>query len=161
VVATARDPSSIPALADVLCDDVTRLALDVSDRSQRDTAVREVVERFGRIDVLVTNAGRMYLGAVEERSDDELRAMFDLHVFGPTELVRLVLPLMRKQRRGTIVQMSSMGAFLIAPGTSCYTAAKAAPRALRGARGGGRAVWHRGADRPAGHSSDGGLQRTD
>lgn len=126
VVATARDPESIPALGQSDGDGVTRLALDVTDRSQRKAVVQEVLERFGRIDVLVNNAGRMYLGAVEECADEELRAMFDLHVFAPTDLARLVLPSMRRQRCGTIVQMSSMGAFVVAPGTSCYTAAKAA-----------------------------------
>jgi NAD(P)-dependent dehydrogenase (short-subunit alcohol dehydrogenase family) len=130
VVATARDASSIPAPSDGGSDRLVRLALDVTDPAQRAAVVAHVVERFGRIDVLVNNAGSMFLGAVEECTDEDRRAMFDLHVFAPTELVRLVLPHMRGRGGGTIVQMSSKGAFLTAPATSCYTASKAALEAI-------------------------------
>jgi NAD(P)-dependent dehydrogenase (short-subunit alcohol dehydrogenase family) len=126
VVATARNASAIPDLPDLPEDRVTRMALDVTDGAQRADVVHEVIERFGSVDVLVNNAGRVYLGAVEECTDSDLREMFDLHVFGPTDLARLVLPGMRARRRGTIVQMSTMGAFLITPGFSAYTATKAA-----------------------------------
>lgn len=130
VVATARDPQSIPDLADGAQNRVSRLALEVTDGPQREEVVRKVVDRFGAIDVLVNNAGRVFLGAVEECNDSDLRAMFDLHVFGPTQLIRLVLPVMRARGRGTIVQMSTMGAFLITPGFSAYTATKAALEGL-------------------------------
>ena len=126
VVATARDPEAIAPLPDASPGTLTRLALDVTDRVQQDAVVQHVVERFGAVDVVVNNAGRMHLGAVEECTDAELRELFDLHVFAPTDLVRRVLPGMRARRRGTIVQMSSMGAFVVAPGTSSYTASKAA-----------------------------------
>jgi NAD(P)-dependent dehydrogenase (short-subunit alcohol dehydrogenase family) len=101
VVATARDPGQLSSLA--ADDGVHVIALDVTDAEQRLSAVDQAVRRFGRIDVLVNNAGRTQVGAVEETTDDELRSLFELHFFAPVALTRAALPHMRAQGGGAIV----------------------------------------------------------
>jgi NAD(P)-dependent dehydrogenase (short-subunit alcohol dehydrogenase family) len=86
--------------------------------------VEEVLGRFGRMDVLVNNAGHGQVGAVEETTEGELREIFAVHVFGPAALVRAVLPTMRRQGSGAIVQMSSFGGQVAYPGFSAYCATK-------------------------------------
>jgi NAD(P)-dependent dehydrogenase (short-subunit alcohol dehydrogenase family) len=113
-----------------LPEGVHPLALDVTASDQREAAVSEVLERFGRIDVLVNNAGRTQVGAVEETTDEELRSLFELHFFGPAALTRLVLPHMRRQGGGAIVQMSSVGGQTTAPGFGAYCATKFALEGL-------------------------------
>jgi len=122
VVATARDPGQLSNLA--TDHGVHAIALDVTDPEQRLGAVDQAVEKFGRIDVLVNNAGRTQVGAVEETTDDELRSLFELHFFGPVALTRAVLPHMRAQGGGAIVQMSSVGGQITAPGFGAYCATK-------------------------------------
>jgi NAD(P)-dependent dehydrogenase (short-subunit alcohol dehydrogenase family) len=122
VVATSRRIESLGDLGEEPLAHV--LALDVTDASQRESAVSETIERCGRIDVLVNNAGRTQVGAVEETTDDELRDLFDLHFFAPAALTRAALPHMRRPRRGAIVQMSSVGGQVTAPGFSAYCATK-------------------------------------
>ena len=122
VVATSRRTD---ALDDLAGDERAHvLALDVTDAGQRDAAVAKAIERYGRIDVLVNNAGRTQVGAVEETSDDELRSLFELHFFAPAALTRAVLPHMREQGRGAIVQMSSVGGQVTAAGFGAYCATK-------------------------------------
>jgi NAD(P)-dependent dehydrogenase (short-subunit alcohol dehydrogenase family) len=106
------------------------LALDVTNSDQREAAVAETIERFGRVDVLVNNAGRTRVGAVEETTDEELRSLFELHFFAPAALSRLVLPHMRRQGGGAIVQMSSVGGQVTAPGFGAYCATKYALEGL-------------------------------
>jgi NAD(P)-dependent dehydrogenase (short-subunit alcohol dehydrogenase family) len=128
VVATAR---SIEALEDLSPRErVEAIALDVTDAEQREAAVAQAVERFGRVDVLVNNAGRTQVGAVEETTDEELRALFELHFFAPAALTRAVLPHMRRQGGGAIVQMSSVGGQVTAPGFGAYCATKFALEGL-------------------------------
>src|SRR5690242_8560046 len=105
VVATARRPEALAGLVAAHPDQVEALALDVTDPAGVGSVVADVVERHGRIDVLVNNAGRTHVGAAEETTDAELRSLFDLHFFGPAALVRAVLPHMRERRSGAIVQM--------------------------------------------------------
>ncbi|MEU9212594.1 oxidoreductase [Streptomyces sp. NPDC048415] len=124
VVATARRPEALTDLVAAHPDQVEALTLDVTDPAGIDTVVADVVERHGRIDVLVNNAGRTHVGAAEETTDAELRSLFDLHFFGPAALVRAVLPHMRERRSGAIVQMSSMGGQMTYPGFSAYCATK-------------------------------------
>lgn len=128
VVATARRVESLAELAEH--ERVHVVALDVTDAGQRDAAVAEAVERFGRIDVLVNNAGRTQVGAVEETTDEELRFLFELHFFAPAALTRAVLPHMRRQGSGAIVQMSSVGGQVTAPGFGAYCATKFALEGL-------------------------------
>jgi NAD(P)-dependent dehydrogenase (short-subunit alcohol dehydrogenase family) len=128
VAATARRTD---ALADLDADDrVLVIPLDVTDAAGRQAAVAQAVERFGRVDVLVNNAGRTQVGAVEETTDDELRYLFDLHFFAPAALTRAVLPHMRRQGGGAIVQMSSVGGQVTAPGFGAYCATKFALEGL-------------------------------
>ncbi|MGI5457716.1 SDR family NAD(P)-dependent oxidoreductase [Streptomyces sp. CA-249302] len=124
VVGAARRPEGLDDLVAAHPDQVEALRLDVADVSAAEPAVRDVVARHGRIDVLVNNAGRGHVGAFEETGDDELRALFDVHVFGPAALVRAVLPYMRSRRSGAIVQMSSMGGQTSYPGFSAYSGTK-------------------------------------
>jgi NAD(P)-dependent dehydrogenase (short-subunit alcohol dehydrogenase family) len=128
VVATARRLDSLSDIADD--DRVAAVALDVTDAAQREAAITEALHRFGRIDVLVNNAGRTQVGAVEETTDEELRDLFELHFFAPAALTRAVLGPMRDQGGGTIVQMSSVGGQTTAPGFSAYSATKFALEGL-------------------------------
>jgi NAD(P)-dependent dehydrogenase (short-subunit alcohol dehydrogenase family) len=126
VVAAARRTEALGDLA----ERAQPVSLDVTDAAQRETAVAEAIERFGRIDVLVNNAGRTQVGAVEETTDEELRSLFELHFFAPAALTRLVLPQMRGQGGGAIVQMSSVGGQVTAPGFGAYCATKFALEGL-------------------------------
>ena len=120
VAAGARSTEAFGGLP----DGAHPLALNVTAADQREAALAETLERFGRIDVLVNNAGRTQVGAVEETTDQELRSLFELHFFAPAALTRLVLPHMRRQGGGAIVQMSSVGGQTTAPGFGAYCATK-------------------------------------
>jgi NAD(P)-dependent dehydrogenase (short-subunit alcohol dehydrogenase family) len=128
VVAAARDENRLADFA--AHDHAHAVSLDVTDAGQRERAVNQALDRFGRIDVLVNNAGRTQVGAVEETTDDELRSLFELHFFAPAALTRLVLPHMRAQGAGAIVQMSSVGGQITAPGFGAYCATKFALEGL-------------------------------
>jgi NAD(P)-dependent dehydrogenase (short-subunit alcohol dehydrogenase family) len=130
VIATARNPQ---AVLDALPDGGDRLlavGLDVGSPEQVSAAVDAAIERFGRIDVLVNNAGRGLVGAVEETSDAEARAIFDVNVFGLLAVTRAVLPHMRAARSGLVVNLSSVGGFVAWPGWGVYAATKFAVEAL-------------------------------
>ncbi|WP_318203705.1 oxidoreductase [Streptomyces sp. SCL15-4] len=124
VVGAARRTEALDDLVAAHPGTVEALHLDVTDGAQIEAAVADVVARHGRIDVLVNNAGRTHVGAVEETTDRELRELFDVHVFGPTALVRAVLPHMRERRSGAIVQMSSMGGQMSFAGFGAYSGTK-------------------------------------
>jgi NAD(P)-dependent dehydrogenase (short-subunit alcohol dehydrogenase family) len=130
VVATARRPESLDALVAAHPGRVVALQLDVTDLARIAAVVSEVVLWYGRIDVLVNNAGQGMIGAVEETTDRELRDLMDLHFFGPAALTRAVLPHMRRQKSGAIVQLSSMGGRMSFPGVSAYSATKFALEGL-------------------------------
>ena len=130
VAATARETEALADLAAEAPEGVLAVRLDVTDPEGVRRAVEETVGRFGRIDVLVNNAGRGQVGAVEETTDEELRAIFDVHLFGPAALVRAVLPVMRRQGSGAIVQMSSFGGQVAYPGFGAYCATKFALEGL-------------------------------
>ncbi|MFE3883228.1 SDR family NAD(P)-dependent oxidoreductase [Streptomyces lydicus] len=123
VVVTARNPDSLP---DYLkrSGRVLGLALDVTRSEDITRAVEAAVGQFGGIDVLVNNAGRGLLGALEEITDAEARSLFDLNVFGLVNVTRAVLPVMREAGHGKIVHIGSRSGFAGEPGVSMYSASK-------------------------------------
>jgi NAD(P)-dependent dehydrogenase (short-subunit alcohol dehydrogenase family) len=127
-VVTARNPDDVSDLARVRNSLV--LKLDVTDQDQIDTAIKTAEERFGRIDVLVNNAGIGYFGAVEESEEEQVRRMFEINVFGLSRMIQAVLPGMRKQRKGFIVNFSSIGGLCSFPALGFYNATKFAVEGL-------------------------------
>jgi NAD(P)-dependent dehydrogenase (short-subunit alcohol dehydrogenase family) len=130
VVATARRIESLDDLVRTHPRQVVPVRMDVTDHEAIRTTVANVIAEHGRIDVLVNNAGRTHVGAVEETTDEELRDLFEVHLFGPAALIRAVLPHMRTQRSGAIVQLSSMGGQLSFAGFGAYSATKFALEGL-------------------------------
>jgi NAD(P)-dependent dehydrogenase (short-subunit alcohol dehydrogenase family) len=124
VVAAARRVSTLDELVAAHPDQIDAVELDVTDLDRIATVVADVLGRHGRIEVLVNNAGRTHVGAVEETTDAELRSLFEVHLFGPAALTRAVLPHMRVRRSGAIVQISSMGGQMSFAGFSAYSATK-------------------------------------
>ena len=127
VYATARDVGKISPLADRGCE---LLPLDVTDEGSMQAAVREVERREGAVGVLVNNAGYSQSGAVEEVPMEKVRRQFETNVFGLARMCQLVLPGMRRQGWGRIVNVSSMGGRLTFPGGGYYHATKYAVEAL-------------------------------
>jgi NAD(P)-dependent dehydrogenase (short-subunit alcohol dehydrogenase family) len=130
VVATARDPRTLSDLVALAPERVLALRLDVTKADEIQSAVKAATEHFGAIDVLVNNAGYGIVGAVEETSEAELRAAFEPMFFGAVAMTQAVLPAMRERRSGTIVQVTSVGGFVTAPGFGPYCAVKHALEAL-------------------------------
>ncbi|MGW0665931.1 oxidoreductase [Streptomyces sp. NPDC002746] len=130
VVATARRPEALDDLVAAHPDRAVAVQLDVTDTARIADVVADTVLWYGRIDVVVNNAGMGMIGAVEETSDRELRDLMDLHFFGPAALVRAVLPHMRRNGSGAVVQMSSMGGRFTFPGVGAYSATKFALEGL-------------------------------
>jgi NAD(P)-dependent dehydrogenase (short-subunit alcohol dehydrogenase family) len=126
VVATARRTEALADLERRFPDRVIALPLDVTDLEQARTAIDAAVRTFGRIDVLVNNAGYGALGALEELSDDDLRRQFDTNVFGALNVTRAALPQLRRQRSGHIVQLSSLSGAVANAGEGAYAGSKAA-----------------------------------
>jgi len=131
VVATARRPESLADLVAAAPDGAAlALPLDVTQPAQVRETVDRVIARFGRIDVLVNNAGYGAVGAVEEMPEDALRRQFEANFFGAVALTRAALPHMRARRSGAIVQMSSYGGQVSVPGFGPYCATKFALEGL-------------------------------
>ncbi len=124
VLATARRPETLEGLRERGGDRVRTAALDVTDAGQVDAAVKTALEEFGRIDVVVNNAGNGSVGAVEELTMDELRALMEVMFFGAVAVTKAVVPHLRAQGSGTVVQISSMGGQLAPPGYGAYCATK-------------------------------------
>jgi NAD(P)-dependent dehydrogenase (short-subunit alcohol dehydrogenase family) len=124
VIATARRVATLDDLVAAHPDQVEALPLDVTELAGIDATVQDIVSRHGQLDVLVNSAGRSHVGAAEETTDAELRALFEVHLFGPAALIRTVLPHMRHRRSGAIVQLSSLGGQLSYAGFSAYSATK-------------------------------------
>jgi len=130
VAATARDPEAVADIARRRPETALALKLDVTRQADIESAVSETRGAFGRIDVLVNNAGYGYLAAIEEGEDADVRAMFETNFFGLAALTRAVLPVMRAQKSGAIVNVSSMGGFIGFPGSGYYAATKFAVEGL-------------------------------
>jgi NAD(P)-dependent dehydrogenase (short-subunit alcohol dehydrogenase family) len=124
VVATARHSSDVQKALPDAGDNLVAVDLDVTNARQAAAAVQAATDAFGRIDVVVNNAGRGVLGAVEEISDDEARAVFDVNVFGTLTMQRAVLPVLRAQRSGHVINISSVGGLVGSPGWGIYGATK-------------------------------------
>lgn len=125
VVATAR---RIETLDDVPA--VLKLPLDVTHPDSIDQAVENTLQQFGRIDVLVNNAGYAVRGAIEEISDEQVQKMFDVNVHGVMRMIRAVAPQMRRQKAGTMINISSIAGKLSTPANGTYSATKFALEAL-------------------------------
>jgi len=128
VVVTARQPAEVADLA--VRGETLILKLDVTDPVAIDTAVASAEARFGRIDVLVNNAGLGYFAAIEEGDDRQIRHLFEVNVFGLSRMIRATLPNMRHHGTGTIVNISSVGGLRSFPALGYYSATKFAVEGL-------------------------------
>jgi NAD(P)-dependent dehydrogenase (short-subunit alcohol dehydrogenase family) len=123
VVATGRNPEKVTSAVGEH-DDLLAVRLDVTDPAEGESAVVAAVDRFGRIDVLVNNAGNFNAGFFEELSPEEFRAQIDTTFFGPVNVTRAVLPVMRAQRSGLVITISSTAGLEGGEFTSAYAASK-------------------------------------
>ncbi len=123
VVATARNADTVTAALGQ-DDDLLAVKLDVTDPADAEAAVQAAVKRFGRIDVLVNNAGNFYAGFFEEISPEDFRAQLETTLFGPMNVTRAVLPVMRAQRSGLVVAISSTAGIVGQEFCTAYAAAK-------------------------------------
>lgn len=130
VAVTARNPASVADLVASYPDRAIALALDVNDTAQIEAAVADTEAAFGRVDVLVNNAGYGYVSAVEEGVDEDVRRMFDTNFFGAIATIKAVLPGMRARKNGYIVNISSMTGLVSNPGNVYYSASKFALESL-------------------------------
>lgn len=130
VVATARNPKALDELAATYGDAILVLPLDVTDRDAVFDTVDKARRHFGRLDVVVSNAGYGYMGAIEELEVEQTKASFDTNVFGTLWVVQAVLPILRAQASGHIVTMSSVGGVIAFPTGGTYTATKFAVEAI-------------------------------
>lgn len=130
LIATARKPEQLQDLVASYRGQVHPLSLDVTDLDNIRSAVTEAKDVFGRIDVLVNNAGYGALGAIEEVSDEAIRRQYDTNVFGTLNMVRAILPIMRQQRRGHILNLSSVGGMVSFAATGIYCSTKFAVEGL-------------------------------
>jgi len=124
LVATAREPAQLANLAERYGDAVRATALDVTDPVAAQAAVRLAVENFGGLDVLVNNAGYGNVNSVEDTELDDFREQIETNLFGTIIMTKAAIPVMREQRSGHIIQFSSVGGRIGAPGRAPYSAAK-------------------------------------
>jgi NAD(P)-dependent dehydrogenase (short-subunit alcohol dehydrogenase family) len=124
LVATARDPNRLVDLEKRYGDQLRTAALDVTDATAAGAAVQAAIDGFGRLDVLVNNAGFGHVAPFEQAPEEDFRAQIDTNFFGVVNLTRAALPIMRRQRRGHIINISSVGGRIGTPGLSAYQAAK-------------------------------------
>ncbi|WP_310630704.1 SDR family NAD(P)-dependent oxidoreductase [Paraburkholderia sp.] len=123
-VATARNQAALDDLAPEAGERLLKVALDVTDPAQIAAAVAQAREHFGAIDVLVNNAGYGYQSSIEEGEEQQIRAQFDANVFGLFALTRAVLPVMREQKRGHVINITSVAGLAGFPGSGYYAASK-------------------------------------
>ena len=124
VAATARDINSLKDLVESYPGQIFPITLNVTDYDQVQIAVKAAIKHFGRIDVLVNNAGFGIVGAAEAFTDEQVRSQLETNLYAPIEITRAVLPFMRKQKSGRILQISSIGGRVGNAGVSIYQAAK-------------------------------------
>jgi len=124
VVATARKPEQLTDLTEKYPETALALKLDVTSQADVDAAVQDALKRFVKIDVLVNNAGYGTVGAVEEQAEEEFRPMFETNVFGLIRVTQAVLPHLRAQGSGHILNLSSIGGLVASPGFGLYNGTK-------------------------------------
>jgi NAD(P)-dependent dehydrogenase (short-subunit alcohol dehydrogenase family) len=124
LLATARDPRRLEDLVKKYTNQLRTAPLDVADENAAHAAVQTALNAFGRLDVLVNNAGYGDIAPFEQLSPERFKAVMDTNFYGVVHLTRAVLPIMRKQRSGCILQISSVGGRLGLPGSTPYHAAK-------------------------------------
>lgn len=129
-VITARKPGEVQDLAQGYTDTALVLPLDVTDKAQVASAISQAHEKFGKIDVLVNNAGYGYFTSIEEGEEDKIRAQFETNFFGLVNVTQAVLPGMRAQKSGTIINFSSIGGLAAFIATGFYHATKFAVEGL-------------------------------
>lgn len=130
VVATARNKKQIEEFEEQYTNQAIAVKLDVTDPQEVRAAVKQAVEVFGRIDVLVNNAGYGTIGAIEEVSDEDVRRQYETNVFGALDVIRAVLPHMRQQRSGHILNISSVVGQVSFAGAGIYSSTKFALESL-------------------------------
>lgn len=144
VAATARDPETLRPLLDAHGDDVLPIRLDVTDRTAAIAAVQRAAEFFGRLDVVVNNAGYGLFGMVEETTEEEARAQLDTNLFGPLWVTQAALPYLRAQGSGHILQVSSLGGLAAFPTLGLYVNYPASAHGYVSSRSGMRPGQNRG-----------------
>ena len=125
IAATARKVNTISDLEAAVI-----LQLDVTNQESIQIAVDLVIQKFGRIDVLINNAGFCQVGAIEELSNDQVQQMYDVNVFGVMRMIKTVVPIMRKQKSGRIINISSIAGRLVTPVNGAYSSTKFALEAI-------------------------------
>ena len=123
---TARNTERLKELSADYPEQAVSMQLDMTNLQECENVVRETINRFGRIDVLVNNAGYEYRAAVEESEDAEIQKLFGVNVFAPVRLIKKVLPFMRERKQGLIINITSIGGVRGAVGNGMYSAAKGA-----------------------------------
>src|SRR5437660_6397160 len=124
LVATARDPRRLEDLVNKYGDQIRTVPLDVTDEKAAQASVQMAVDAFGRLDVVVNNAGYGDIAPFEQLSSERFKAVVDTNFYGVVNVTRAALPIMRKQKSGCILQISSVGGRLALPGSTAYHAAK-------------------------------------
>jgi NAD(P)-dependent dehydrogenase (short-subunit alcohol dehydrogenase family) len=124
VVATGRRPEAVAEALGGPRGNLVTIRLDVTNPMDAQTAVERSIERFGRIDVLINNAGNFYPGYFEEITSEHMRQQIETNLFGPMNVTRAVLPVMRRQRAGHVITISSVTGLIGAEGNSLYAASK-------------------------------------
>jgi NAD(P)-dependent dehydrogenase (short-subunit alcohol dehydrogenase family) len=124
VAASARDASTLDELVAAYGDAIEPIALDVTDKAAVDAAVARAHERFGRLDVVVNNAGYGLFGAIEELTEEQVRAQLETNLFGALWVTKAALPIMREQGSGHVIQVSSIGGVQAFPTIGAYHASK-------------------------------------
>ena len=126
VVGTLRNQSQMAEFEALAPERAVAIEMDITNPAQVKAGVEEAIATFGKIDVLANNAGHGLVGAIEETSDEETRRMLDTNFMGSLRVIRAVLPQMRRQQSGHIINYSAIGGFTGFPGLGVYSAAKAA-----------------------------------
>jgi NAD(P)-dependent dehydrogenase (short-subunit alcohol dehydrogenase family) len=124
VAATARKPETLNALVEKYGQTILPIQLDVTDRSADFAAVKKAADHFGRLDIVINNAGYGHFGAIEELSEDDVRAQLETNFFGALWVTQAALPIMRAQHSGHIIQVSSIGGISAFAGIGAYHASK-------------------------------------